>query len=127
GGQCIDGGAVPHLRPSRRPAVAGVARLRHAANPGARGFTGLRPPPDPRGTRTGSPCGDEHRAMIALYPYQPRSFLTVLGSLAAVRHLKKKGFPENLRNWRFVTLTIDRSEYPDPAEAYDVGTRHLRE
>lgn len=64
--------------------------------------------------------------MIALYPYCPPSFLTVLGSLAAVRRIKRRGFPESLRNWRFVTLTIDRSEYPDPSEGYDLAKRHLR-
>lgn len=65
--------------------------------------------------------------MITLRPYNPPTFMTILGSLAKVRQLKRKGFPVNLRNWRFVTLTFDRSQYPDPAKAHDLGKRHLRE
>jgi len=44
-----------------------------------------------------------------------------------MRRLQKRGFPENLRNWRFVTLTLDRAVYPDPEAAYDLAKRHLRE
>jgi hypothetical protein len=65
--------------------------------------------------------------VITLYPYAPPSFFTVLGSLSAVRALKRRGFPTNLRNWRFITLTIDRAQYPDPSEAYEVSKRHLRQ
>jgi len=64
--------------------------------------------------------------VITLYPYCPPSFATGFGAVQAVRRLKKRGFPENLCNWRFVTLTIDRNEYPDPKEAYEIGKRHLR-
>lgn len=65
--------------------------------------------------------------MITIRPYNPATFLTVLGALAKVRLLKKRGFPCHLRNWRFLTLTFDRDKYPDPEEAYDLGKRHLRE
>jgi hypothetical protein len=64
--------------------------------------------------------------MISLYPYCPPSFATGFGAVQAVRRIKSRGFPENLRNWRFITLTIDRGEYPDPKEAYELGKRHLR-
>lgn len=65
--------------------------------------------------------------MITLRPYNPPTFMTILGALAKVRQLKRKGFPSNLRNWRFVTLTFNRDRYPDPAKAHDIGKRHLRE
>lgn len=65
--------------------------------------------------------------MLTLRPYNPPTFLTVLGALAKVRQLKRKGFPSRLRNWRFITLTFDREDYPDPEQAHDIGKRHLRE
>lgn len=65
--------------------------------------------------------------MIVLRPYVAPTFMTVLGALAKVRQLKKRGFPSNLRNWRFVTVTFDRAAYPDPEKAYELGKRHLRQ
>lgn len=44
-----------------------------------------------------------------------------------VRKLKAKGFPRKLRNWRFVTLTLDRSQFSGPEEGYEVGLARLRE
>ena len=64
---------------------------------------------------------------MLLYPYTPPSFLTPMGSLGKARQLKAKGFPENLRNWRFLTLSINRDNYSCPFEAYEIGTRHLRQ
>jgi hypothetical protein len=40
--------------------------------------------------------------------------------------MKRRGFPENLRNWRFVTLTMDREKYPDAETAYNVGNARMR-
>jgi len=65
--------------------------------------------------------------MVTLRPYQPASFLTPMGSWAKMRVLKRKGFPQNLRNWRFVTLTTDPARYPDEEEAYEIGKRRLRQ
>jgi hypothetical protein len=65
--------------------------------------------------------------MIRLSPYVVPHFFTPLGSWYKMVHIERKGFPKNLRNWRFVTLTLDRAEYPDPEQAYEVGKRHLRQ
>lgn len=65
--------------------------------------------------------------MIRLSPYIVPNFLTPMGAWAKMRALEKRGFPQNLRNWRFITLTMDRSRYPDPEQAYEVGKRHLRQ
>lgn len=64
--------------------------------------------------------------MIELYPYFPATFLTPQGAARRMRQLRKR-FPENLRNWRFVTLTIDPSKYSDQEQAYEVGSRRIRQ
>jgi hypothetical protein len=65
--------------------------------------------------------------MTTLRPYVVPGFWTTLGALAKVRILTRRGFPDNLRNWRFITLTLDRTRYPDPESAYEIGKRHLRQ
>lgn len=65
--------------------------------------------------------------MIELRPYAPPSFFTTQGAFAKQRQLERKGFPSDLRNWRFVTLTVDPKLYPDPFFAWMLGKRHLRE
>ncbi|MDB6166301.1 MAG: hypothetical protein JWQ83_1441, partial [Lacunisphaera sp.] len=65
--------------------------------------------------------------MLTLRPYVVPNFWTALGASAKLRQLERRGFPANIRNWRFVTLTMDRVRYPDPSEAYEVGKRHLRQ
>ena len=65
--------------------------------------------------------------MIELRPYAPPSFWTTQGAWAKQCQLKKRGFPDDLYNWRFVTLTVDPKEYPDPFFAWMLGKRHLRE
>ena len=65
--------------------------------------------------------------MIELRPYAPPSFWTTHGAYAKQRQLEKRGFPTDLRNWRFVTLTMDPKEYPEPLFAWMLGKRHLRQ
>lgn len=65
--------------------------------------------------------------MIELRPYAPPSFWTTQGAWAKRRQLERRGFPADLRNWRFVTLTVDPKLYPDPFFAWMLGKRHLRE
>jgi hypothetical protein len=65
--------------------------------------------------------------MMELRPYAPPSFFTTQGAWAKRRQLEAKGFPTDLRNWRFVTLTVDPKIYPDPFMAWALGKRHLRQ
>lgn len=65
--------------------------------------------------------------MVTLRPYQPPSFLTPFGALGKMRQLQRKGFPENLRNWRFLTVTMDRERFRGEEAAYEAGSRRLRE
>jgi hypothetical protein len=62
---------------------------------------------------------------VTLRPYVTPNFWTPLGAAAKLRALEKKGFPKNLRNWRFVTLTLDRAPYPTPEDAYEDGLSRL--
>jgi len=64
---------------------------------------------------------------MELRPYSPPSFFSPRGAYAKRRQLEKKGFPTNLRGWRFVTLTIDRNDYADGESAFEAGNRHLRQ
>lgn len=64
---------------------------------------------------------------MELRPYAPPSFFTTHGAFAKKRQLERKGFPQDLRGWRFVTLTLDPKEYPDPFFAWMLGKRHLRQ
>jgi len=52
---------------------------------------------------------------------------TTQGAWAKQRQLERKGFPSDLRNWRFVTLTVDPKLYPNPFMAWALGKRHLRQ
>jgi len=65
--------------------------------------------------------------MLTITPYTPANFLSPVGAWKCANKLEKRGFPTDLRGWRFITLTIDRAQYPDPQEAYNIGKRHLRE
>ena len=64
---------------------------------------------------------------MELRPYAPPSMFTVQGARAKRRQLERKGFPMDLSGWRFVTLTINRDEYPDDFMAWMIGKRHLRQ
>jgi hypothetical protein len=64
---------------------------------------------------------------MELRPYAPPSFFTTQGVWAKQRQLERKGFPSDLRDWRFVTLTFDRKNYSDPFMAWALGKRHLRQ
>lgn len=65
--------------------------------------------------------------MIELRPYAPPSLWTTHGAFKKKLQLEKRGFPSDLRNWRFVTLTVDPKLYPDPFFAWMLGKRHLRQ
>lgn len=59
-----------------------------------------------------------------LLPYYSESWFTAEGSRLKERRLRRRGVP-NLKNWRFVTLTVaDRSI--TPREAYEKGKGRLR-
>lgn len=64
--------------------------------------------------------------VVELRPYAPPSFWTTQGAWAKRRQLEKRGFPTDLRNWRFITLTLDPQKYPDPCLGWLLGKRHLR-
>jgi hypothetical protein len=63
---------------------------------------------------------------VELRPYAPPSFWTTQGAFAKQRQLERKGFPRDLRNWRFVTLTVDPARFPDPFFAWMYGKGKLR-
>ncbi|MFT3869864.1 MAG: hypothetical protein QM715_15550 [Nibricoccus sp.] len=63
---------------------------------------------------------------MTISPYVVPGFWTELGALAKIRQLVRRGFPDNLRNWRFITLTLDRERFPDPEAAYEAGKRSMR-
>jgi len=63
--------------------------------------------------------------MLLITPYTPPNFLTPVGAWKMLKRLKKRGFP-SVRNWRFVTLTINRDDYGSPEEAYYHGKQKLR-
>jgi len=65
--------------------------------------------------------------MLTITPYTPANFLTPIGAWKRANQLEKKGFPTDLKGWRFITLSIDRGQIPDPLDAYNSGKRHLRE
>ena len=62
--------------------------------------------------------------MITVRPYCPVSFWTKEGAGRLYRSFLTWGIP-NLRNWRLVTLTIDRDEYPDAEAAYELGKLYV--
>jgi hypothetical protein len=65
--------------------------------------------------------------VVELRPYSPPSLWTSHGAYAKRRQLERKGFPTDLRGWRFVTLTLDPKKYPDPCLGWMLGKRHLRQ
>ena len=64
------------------------------------------------------------RAMITIRPYCPASFWTKAGAARLYRRFVGWGLP-NLKNWRMITLTIDRIEYPDAEHAYELGKQYV--
>jgi hypothetical protein len=62
--------------------------------------------------------------MITVRPYCPVSFWTKLGASRLYRRFVSWGLPD-LRDWRHVTLTIDRVEYPDAEAAYELGKLYV--
>jgi hypothetical protein len=62
--------------------------------------------------------------MITVRPYCPVSFWTKEGAARLFRRFVTWGIP-NLKNWRLVTLTIDRKEYPDAEAAFDLGKLYV--
>jgi hypothetical protein len=53
------------------------------------------------------------------------SWLTTPGANRKRKMIEGKGLP-CMKNWRFITLTVDREKYPDPLEAYLHGADRLR-
>lgn len=62
--------------------------------------------------------------MITVRPYCPVSFWTKAGAARLYRRFVSWGLPD-LRNWRMVTLTVDRDEYPDAEAAYELGKLYV--
>ena len=62
--------------------------------------------------------------MLTVRPYCPLSFWTKEGAARLYRRFQAWGIPD-LRNWRMVTLTIDRNEYPDAEAAYELGKLYV--
>ena len=56
---------------------------------------------------------------------QPANWVTDQGVWKKQKELEPR-FP-NIRNARFITLTIDPAQYSDAQEGYETGKRHLRE
>jgi hypothetical protein len=62
--------------------------------------------------------------MITIRPYCPVSFWTKAGAARLYRRFVAWGLPD-LKNWRMITLTIDRNEYPDAESAYELGKLYV--
>ncbi|MBS0662287.1 MAG: hypothetical protein JSR48_03425, partial [Verrucomicrobia bacterium] len=62
--------------------------------------------------------------MITVRPYCPVSFWTKAGADRLFRRFKAWGIPD-LRNWRLITLTVDRNEYPDAEAAFELGKLYV--
>lgn len=62
--------------------------------------------------------------MLTVRPYCPLSFWTKEGAARLYRRFQTWGIPD-LRNWRMVTLTIDRNEYPDAEAAFELGKLYV--
>jgi len=62
---------------------------------------------------------------LKIYDYSPANWFTPEGVRKKRAQIYAKGLP-NLRNWRFLTLTIDPREFETPLEAYQAGTERMR-
>jgi hypothetical protein len=66
------------------------------------------------------------RDSVKVRNYSPASWLTPEGAKKKQNLLFRKGFP-NIRNWRFLTMTVDRERFNnDPEAAYDYITKNMR-
>ena len=63
--------------------------------------------------------------VVHVREYQKPSWLTSRGVNRKRKMIEAKGLP-SMKNWRFITLTIDRKLYPDPLVAYLQGVDRLR-
>lgn len=63
--------------------------------------------------------------MTKVYPYTPATWFTVLGAWKLRKQYEKRGIPD-IRNWRFVTLTLAQANYPDAETAFDDGNDRFR-
>lgn len=57
---------------------------------------------------------------------QPANFITPIGAYKKQKLIEAKGMPD-LKNGRFITLTLDRELCGDPETGYETGKRHLRQ
>lgn len=64
-------------------------------------------------------------SVIHVRSYSRPSWLTSNGANRKARMLERKGIP-SMKNWRFITLTIDRKQWPCPLQAYLHGVEHMR-
>lgn len=55
---------------------------------------------------------------VEVIPYVPRSMAHPDGAKLCAKHLKDKGLP-SVAGWLFITLTVDRSRFSCPLEAYE--------
>lgn len=62
--------------------------------------------------------------VLTVRPYCPVSFWTKEGACRIYRRFVTWGIPD-LTNWRFITLTINRDEYPHAEKAYELGKLYV--
>ncbi|RYD43249.1 MAG: hypothetical protein EOP85_10365 [Verrucomicrobiaceae bacterium] len=75
--------------------------------------------------RSGSVSDRPLSPVIHVRRYQKPSWLTSHGVNRKRKMIEAKGLP-NMTNWRFITLTVDRTKFPDPLQAYLHGADRLR-
>ncbi|MEO5712529.1 MAG: hypothetical protein ABIT37_03495 [Luteolibacter sp.] len=63
--------------------------------------------------------------VIHVRRYEKPSWLTSSGVNRKRKLIESKGLP-SMKNWRFITLTVDREKFPCPLMAYLHGSDHMR-
>lgn len=62
---------------------------------------------------------------MTVTPYIPPTWFHPLGAKKCAKRIEEKGLPD-MRDWRFVTLTLDRESVGDPGTGYDLGCDRMR-
>ena len=70
--------------------------------------------------------GLEHGARCKITSSQPANFITPIGAYKKQQQIEAKGM-QNLKNARFITLTLDRDRMGDSETGYVTGKRQLRQ
>lgn len=78
-----------------------------------------------QGRRVASQSTRPPSPVIHVRRYEKASWLTSAGVNRKRRMIERKGLP-CMKNWRFITLTVDRDKFPDPLAAYLHGCDHMR-